>query len=530
MFITIILLAALINIFFYYVWTLKSRYEYFVRRNIPGPRPKFFFGHYLSMWSTPSFDSQIQKWTQQYGPIYGIFEGTCPTYVVSDVNFLQEVFIKQFSMFHSRHNNILVRMLKSNAASLFSSHANQWRRQRHIINPTFTTAKLKMMTPLMNKCIRSIMKKIDENNDNEFNIFLLYKRLTMDVIFTIIKKKYELIVGHCAFGIDTDLQNDIDNMYMKKSLACFAHDPEKMFIVRLCKLMPFLIPLSIKIMNSSVVIINFLRILMPSMMRNVEGLPQLWIFKQIENVVKQRQTSQNKRIDLLQLMLDASTQEEIKDDKNNELMSKNLHYKEILMNAVLFLNAGFETTSLNLAYSTYQLAIHPNIQTKLQTEIDEHWKDEEEIDYDIINDMKYLDMFIREVLRIHAVTHRVFSRECSQSTIISGHYIEKGSVIQADTYSIHHNIDLWGPEDPKEFIPERHMIKRHPLAYMPFGIGPRNCVGMKFALMELKIALANILHRYTILPGEKLEQGMKRQETTTLSPEAIYIRIEKRSN
>jgi cytochrome P450 len=64
---------------------------------------------------------------------------------------------------------------------------------------------------------------------------------------------------------------------------------------------------------------------------------------------------------------------------------------------------------------------------------------------------------------------------------------------------------------------------------MPFGVGPRNCVGMRFALMELKIALVNILHEYNILPGIHIEQGMKRQETFTLSPEAILIRIEKRS-
>ncbi|CAF1184641.1 unnamed protein product [Rotaria sordida] len=517
MVITVILFGALISVFFYYVWTLKSHYEYFVRRNIPGPRPKFFFGHYLSMWSTPSFDRQIQKWTHQYGPIYGIFQGTHPIYVVSNVDFLQEVFIKQFSVFHSRPQNILLRMLKSNVANLFSARANQWRRQRYVINPTFTTGKLKMMTPLVNQCITSMTKKIDENNNNEFNIFALYKRLTMDVIW------------HCAFGIDTDLQNDNDNMYMKKSLACFSRDPEQMFFVRLANLMPFLIPLLIKIMTSSITLINFLHSLMPSMMHNIEGPPQLWIVKQIENVVQQRLTTQNKRIDLLQLMLDASTQQEIKDHENNESTSKKLQYKEVSTNAALFLNAGYETTSLNLAYSTYELAIHPNIQTKLQAEIDEHWKDEEEIDYEIINNMKYLDMFIREVLRLHAITHRVFSRECSQSTIVCGHYIEKGSIIQADAYSIHRNIDLWGPDDPNEFVPERHMIKRHPLAYMPFGVGPRNCVGMKFALMTLKITLANILHRCTILPGEKLEQGMKRQETVTLSPEAIYIRIEKRS-
>lgn len=107
-------------------------------------------------------------------------------------------------------------------------------------------------------------------------------------------------------------------------------------------------------------------------------------------------------------------------------MSKQLQYKEVLRNAGLFLNAGFETTSLNLAYCTYELAKQPTIQSKLQAEIDEHWKEEEEIDYDVINDLSYLDMFVREVLRLYAATHRVFNRVCSQSTNICGHHIEKG--------------------------------------------------------------------------------------------------------
>lgn len=81
---------------------------------------------------------------------------------------------------------------------------------------------------------------------------------------------------------------------------------------------------------------------------------------------------------------------------------------------------------MNLAYSTYELAKHPDIQAKLQAEIDEHWRDEQEIDYDVINDLAYLDIFIREVLRLYSTTHRVFSRECSQSTVICGRNIEKG--------------------------------------------------------------------------------------------------------
>jgi hypothetical protein len=120
-----------------------------------------------------------------------------------------------------------------------------------------------------------------------------------------------LISGHCAFGIDTDLQNDVDNVCMNKSLAIFSRDAEQMFAVRLANLMPFLIPLLIIIMKSSLTLINYLSTLMPSVMKNVQGSPHLWILKQLDNVVKQKVRSENKRTDLLQLMLDASTQQDI---------------------------------------------------------------------------------------------------------------------------------------------------------------------------------------------------------------------------
>jgi cytochrome P450 len=64
---------------------------------------------------------------------------------------------------------------------------------------------------------------------------------------------------------------------------------------------------------------------------------------------------------------------------------------------------------------------------------------------------------------------------------------------------------------------------------MPYGVGPRDCVGMRFAFMEFKIDLADILHKYNILPGENIEQGIIRQESITLVSQAVYVRIEKRS-
>ena len=99
-----------------------------------------------------------------------------------------------------------------------------------------------------------------------------------------------------------------------------------------------------------------------------------------------------------------------------------------------------------------------------------------------------------------------------------------------DVHAVHYNAELWGPEDPCLFVPERHTVKRHPVAYMPFGVGPRNCVGMRFALMELKMSLARLLCAFNILPGEKLEQGMARREALIVTPDSVNIRLKNRSN
>jgi cytochrome P450 len=178
---TLILLTIFICLIIAYLWNIKSQYDYFKRRGLSGPPPTFLFGHYLTFWSTRTFSRQIQKWTKQYGSIYGLFEGTRPLYVVSDVDFLQEVYIKQFASFHSRRVPFIMKPIGSQRVHLLASGGATWRRQRHVINPTFSTAKLKLMSPSVNKSIQSLMNKLVENQ-SEFNIYEMYKRLTMDVI------------------------------------------------------------------------------------------------------------------------------------------------------------------------------------------------------------------------------------------------------------------------------------------------------------------------------------------------------------
>ncbi|CAF4420569.1 unnamed protein product, partial [Rotaria sp. Silwood2] len=67
-----------------------------------------------------------------------------------------------------------------------------------------------------------------------------------------------------------------------------------------------------------------------------------------------------------------------------------------------------------------------------------------------------------------------------------------GTIISGNTYSLHYTSDLWSPVDSCVFYPERFSTKQHPLAWIPFGAGPRNCVAMRVALMEIKIAVIRI--------------------------------------
>jgi cytochrome P450 len=185
MVLTIALITIVIGLIAVYLWTINNSYDYFKRHGIPGPPHRFFFGHYKDLWSAKSFSKQLQQWTRQYGSIYGLFGGTQPIYVVSDVDFLQEVYIKQFSSFHTRVIPKVFRVESDGKIHLFRASGASWRRQRHVINPTFSSAKLKQMSPLVNGCIETMLDKISQlvnNNEKEINIYELYKRLTMDVI------------------------------------------------------------------------------------------------------------------------------------------------------------------------------------------------------------------------------------------------------------------------------------------------------------------------------------------------------------
>ncbi len=113
----------------------------------------------------------------------------------------------------------------------------------------------------------------------------------------------------------------------------------------------------------------------------------------------------------------------------------------ILMN-LLKMVAGYETTSTALGSSTYILVTQPDIQDKLHAEIDEHeWNEDNQVNNDMAMNINYMDLFVKEVLRMYPIRTTAMTRECNTSTNIFEHQIEKGSIIQPDVFTIHYDIN-----------------------------------------------------------------------------------------
>lgn len=192
--------------------------------------------------------------------------------------------------------------------------------------------------------------------------------------------------------------------------------------------------------------------------------------------------------------------------------------------------AGYETASTALSYVTHVLATHPDEQRKLQEYIDAHISNDTELTYELLNKMEYLDWFICETLRMYPITPIVINRQCSEEIYLPGlGCIAPGTKLTLDMYSLHYDEDLWGPVDTRVFHPERFATKRHPLAWVAFGAGPRNCVGMRFALAEIKLTVIRLLRKYTISSASPADQELELVELVTIAPKQLPVRLEARA-
>jgi len=209
----------------------------------------------------------------------------------------------------------------------------------------------------------------------------------------------------------------------------------------------------------------------------------------LDSLVEERRADAGDRDDLLSLLLDAET-----DDGST------LSEREVKDQLVTFLFAGHETTALALTYALHALGHHPEKRRRLREEVDAVTGGDPPTLSDLA-DLTYTERVVRETLRLYPPAYALF-REAREDAAIGGYRIPEGSKLTLPQIHVHRDGRFF--EDPETFRPERwtdafeETLPEY--AYFPFGGGPRHCIGMRFAMMELKHVLPTVVSAVGVDP------------------------------
>ena len=496
MFITSLLCRLVCSIFLF--WLVYTRYikpYYIVKRRtcLSGPPPKIYSGNYSAIAKTGYLDS-ISKWMSQYGPTFICYFGIKPAIVTQEVGIIRSIMVKNFDSFINRH---YIPQLLGTVQGFSFMKDDQWRRVRSILTRTFSSKKLRMMSPLIEERCKRLRNKlvVVSDTDSSINVCEWFSTFTMEVILA------------TAFSRDFHLDNDKEHPLMKAVTDHFKSlQLGNRFSIE--KLVMFMSHFS----WSEPILKYLIRITKKA--QEWKFLEEI-AFKLIEDRRNALTTVGNTAQDLLRLML------EVHDENAETKSNAYLNNDEIVGSIISFISAGYETTSNALSYTAYLLALNPTIQDKLIREINEYYEMNPGCSlYDAADNIEYVSVVLYESLRLFPPIPRA-TRDCSQTCAVTDELIvKKGTMIIFAIHVLHRNAEYWS--NPDKFDPERfnpHNEQSYPtFAYLPFGEGPRQCIGKRLALLEAKMALVTILKDFRFKRTTDTEEPLDLCVGITMTP------------
>uniref|UniRef100_H2Y4V4 Uncharacterized protein n=1 Tax=Ciona savignyi TaxID=51511 RepID=H2Y4V4_CIOSA len=179
-----------------------------------------------------------------------------------------------------------------------------------------------------------------------------------------------------------------------------------------------------------------------------------------------------------------------------------------------------------MLFLAYNLALHKDAQHHVREEVQAALHKHGGLTYEAIQDLKYMTQCLNESLRLYPLTP-MNSRYCEQDITINGITIPRGATVGIPMFGMMRDEEYW--EDPLIFNPDRmeDMSKIDPMIYQPFGAGPRNCIGMRFALLEIKITFAKLLLKFDLDVCEDTpEPPLAVTFKTSMRPkETLYLKV-----
>ncbi|KAL6437199.1 hypothetical protein ACFW04_005037 [Cataglyphis niger] len=172
-----------------------------------------------------------------------------------------------------------------------------------------------------------------------------------------------------------------------------------------------------------------------------------------------------------------------------------------------FMFEGHDTTAMGITFALLLLAEHKDIQERVRTEVNIVMKENEgKLTIRSMQNLLYLDRCLKETLRLYPSVFFI-SRFTAEDVKLQSYVIPAGTAIHLNIYGVHRDSNFWpNPEvfDPDRFLPER-ILNRHPYCYLPFSAGPRNCIGQRFGLLEMKAIIAPLVRNFYLEPIDYLK-------------------------
>ncbi|XP_045448629.1 cytochrome P450 9e2-like [Melitaea cinxia] len=485
-----IIIFLLTTLLIYFIYVHKWIHKYFDKRDIKYVPGVPIFGNTFK--STFAFKHIVEDIDAVYKAFpnekyVGYIEGSTPIIMVRDPELIKAITVKDFDHFVD-HKVFFSEPLFDD--SLLMMKGERWHDMRTTLSPAFTSSKMRKMMPFMTDISANIIEYLQDHVNEDIDVEDLMRRYTNDVI------------ASAAFGLQVNSVKDKDNEFYKSGQNLFHFNVYQRFIFFMSATFPKVTKkLGIEIFPAKTT--NFFRNLVSSTM-------------------EYREKNKIERPDMIQLLMEASKGSLKVENEENDQVSitedtfkpKSVQRKwtqnELAGQVFIFFFAGYESSAIALVMCVHELAINPDIQEKLYQEIRKFKEKYGDLTYENINHLKYLDCVLNESSRKWpaALMDRVCNTPYELPPPREGAkpvQLKPGDIVYNVLNSIH--MDPAHHPDPEKFNPDRfsdenkHNIK--PFTYMPFGVGPRNCIGSRFALLEVKVLVYNLILNFKVVKCSK---------------------------
>ncbi|KAF5270195.1 hypothetical protein FQR65_LT05675 [Abscondita terminalis] len=449
-FVTSILLVVFLILIAY-----KVTFNYWQKQNVYTWKPTIPYGNAKDvifqkiMYGSDinDFYNELKIKSMRYGGYYLFFT---PVFVPADLELIKNIFVRDFEYFSDRvfYENQKYDPLSGNLLHL---SGDRWKMVRAIVTRFITKKCLKESHPLMKQCSNALINLIQETMDREKSVDIkdVLDRFHIDLI------------GAYFFRMDCNTMNNTNATFKNKMLNFF---------------------------NSS---------FKDSLLRLIISVPKVIEFFKVKSYSSEVTTF---FIQLVDSILESKQQEKSKNVLNALATNKTaLTKSEIVGNTALLFLAGYDSTSNTSTFFFYELALNKKLQDAVRNEIKAVFKKHGGEFRDVaLEELQLLEKCIKETLRKYPVSI-ITTRICIKDYQVpnSDLVIRKGTHVYMPIRGIHYDPEFY--PNPEVFDPERfadESVNRRACTWIPFGNGPRHCIGSKFANASMKLSLSMLIMNY----------------------------------